>query len=111
MEIPREVFEELIVNALIHCDYFISSTIKVFIFDNCVEIISPGKLWNTLSVENIKAGTSNTKNFILYTNTGYLLLFTGVVSGISRVISLYQDIEFINDRKREIFISIIKRSQ
>ncbi len=111
LEIPREVLEELIVNALIHHDYFISSTIKVFIFDNRVEIISPGKLRNTLSVENIKAGTSNARNSILYTNARYLLPFMGVGSGIPREISLYQDIEFINDREINMFTSIIKRPQ
>ena len=31
-EIPYEVFEELIVNALVHRDYLISSTVKILIF-------------------------------------------------------------------------------
>lgn len=109
LEIPREVFEELVVNALIHRDYFISSTIKVFIFDNRIEIISPGKLPNNLTIERIKAGVSIARNPILFTNARYLIPFVGVGSGIPRAISLYPNIEFIDDREKEIFKSIIKR--
>lgn len=43
-EVPRIVFEELLVNSLIHRDYFISAPIRLFIFDDRVEIISPGNL-------------------------------------------------------------------
>ena len=49
-EIPRSVFEELLVNALIHRDYFISAPIRIFVFTNRIEIISPGHLPNNLTV-------------------------------------------------------------
>ncbi len=84
LEIPKEVLEELLVNALIHRDYFIKSGIKVFIFDNRIEIISPGKLPNTLTVEKIKLGTSIARNPILYSNARYVLPFRGIGSGIPR---------------------------
>jgi ATP-dependent DNA helicase RecG len=54
-EIPVITIEELIANALIHRDYFISAPIRVFIFRDRVEIISPGHLPNNLTIENIKA--------------------------------------------------------
>ena len=41
-EIPPSVFEELLVNALIHRDYLVNATIRLFIFDDRIEIISPG---------------------------------------------------------------------
>jgi predicted HTH transcriptional regulator len=34
LEIPKEVLEELIVNALVHRDYYISSSIQIFIFES-----------------------------------------------------------------------------
>ena len=40
VEIPRIVLEELLANALIHRDYFVSAPIRVFLFDDRVEIIS-----------------------------------------------------------------------
>jgi len=51
LEIAREVLTELIINALVHRDYYINSSIKIFMFYNRVEIISPGKLTNSLTVE------------------------------------------------------------
>lgn len=57
-EIPKIVFEELVANALIHRDYFISAPIRIFVFVDRIEIISPGHLPNSLTVENIKRGNS-----------------------------------------------------
>ncbi|MFT5917465.1 MAG: ATP-dependent DNA helicase RecG [Bacteroidia bacterium] len=111
LEIPIQTIEELLVNALIHRDYFILSSIKVFIFDNRVEIISPGKLPNTLTIDNIKIGTSIPRNPILFTNARYILPFVGVGSGIPRAIENSPDLELINDVDRELFISIIKRME
>ena len=61
-EIPEAVFEELLVNALIHRDYLVSATIRLFIFDNRIEIISPGHLPDNLTVEKIRVGMSNIRN-------------------------------------------------
>ena len=110
LELPIETIEELLVNALVHRDYFILSSIKVFIFDNRIEIISPGKLPNTLTIENIKAGTSIPRNPILFSNVRHLLPFVGVGSGIPRAYENSPDLELINDTERELFISIIKRN-
>ncbi|MBF4360582.1 ATP-binding protein, partial [Vibrio anguillarum] len=52
-EIPRIVLEELIANALIHRDYFVSAPIKVLVFADRIEIVSPGHLPNNLTIENI----------------------------------------------------------
>lgn len=111
LEIPIETIQELLVNALVHRDYFINSSIKVFVFDDRIEIISPGKLPNTLTIENIKLGTSIIRNPILYSNIGTLLPFKGVGSGIIRAYENYQDIELINDTDRELFIATIKRPE
>lgn len=110
LEIPMETIEELLVNALVHRDYFINTSIKVFIFDNRIEIISPGKLPNTLTIENIKAGTSIPRNPIIFSNARYILPFVGVGSGIPRAYENSPDLELINDTERELFISIIKRN-
>ena len=54
MEIPNIVFEELLVNALVHRDYFISSPVRIFILDDRIEIVSPEHFPNNLTVDNIK---------------------------------------------------------
>jgi len=110
-EIPKETIEELLVNSIVHRDYFINSTIKVFIFDNRIEIISPGSLPNTLSIENVKSGTSIPRNPIIFTNIRYLLPFVGVGSGIPRALSKSPDLELVNDKDRELFVATIKRPE
>lgn len=109
MEVPLETIDELLVNALVHRDYFMLSSIKVFIFDNRIEIISPGKLPNTLTVDHIKMGTSMPRNPILFTNARYMIPFVGVGSGIPRAMKNSPDLELINDPDREVFIAVIKR--
>lgn len=110
-EVPYEVFEELIVNSLVHRDYFINSTIKVFIFSDRIEIISPGKLPNSLTVENIMSGISIPRNPILQTMAQHALPYKGLGTGIMRAISIYPDIQLINEQEKERFIVIIKRPQ
>ncbi len=109
MEIPIETIEELLANALIHRDYFISSSIKVFIFDNRIEIISPGKLPNSLTIDNIKIGISIPRNPVLFTNARFTIPFAGVGSGIPRAFERTPNLTLINDPNRELFISVIKR--
>lgn len=111
LEIPIETIEELLVNTLVHRDYFIHSSIKVLIFDNRIEIISPGKLPNTLTIENIKAGTSIPRNPILFSNVRYILPFVGVGSGIPRAYENSPDLELNNDIERELFIAKISRNK
>ena len=111
LEIPIDTIIELLVNALVHRDYFINSSIKVFVFDNRIEIISPGRLPNTLTIESIKSGTSVIRNPKLYSNVPYLLPFQGVGSGIRRAYRKYSNLELINDTERELFISVIKRPE
>ena len=108
-EIPRIVLEELIANALIHRDYFISAPVRVFIFNNRVEIISPGHLPNNLTIENIKSGNSNIRNPILASFATKLLPYRGLGSGIRRALKAYPDIEFIDDRANNLFKVIIKK--
>ena len=49
LEIPETALEELLVNALIHRDYFTSASIRLMVFADRVEIVSPGHLPDSLS--------------------------------------------------------------
>jgi len=109
-EIPMVVFEELLVNALAHRDYLISAPVRLFIFDNRVEIISPGHLPNNLTVEKIRTGNSNIRNPILvsYIAKG-LLPYRGLGSGIKRAMENWHDIDFTDDRDGGLFTATIHR--
>jgi ATP-dependent DNA helicase RecG len=110
-EIPPEAIEELVSNALIHRDYFISAPVRVFVFQNRVEIISPGHLTNNLTVENIKAGNSNTRNPVLASFANHALPYRGYGSGIIRALACYPDIDFLDDRDGNLFKVTLKRSR
>ncbi len=110
VELDERVFTELIVNAIVHRDYYINSSIKIFMFHNRIEIISPGKLTNSLTVEKIKSGISIHRNPILNSICKNVLPYSGYGSGIKRVLSINPDVEFINDTDKEEFKCIISRS-
>jgi ATP-dependent DNA helicase RecG len=110
-EIPAESVEELVSNALVHRDYFISAPVRVFIFRNRVEIISPGHLPNNLTVENIKAGNSNARNPVLASFANHLLPYRGYGSGIIRALAKYPDIDFTDDRDGNLFKVALKRKE
>lgn len=109
LEIPPIVLEELIVNALIHRNYFINTPVRLFVFDNRVEIISPGRLPNNLTIDNIKSGNSNIRNDIITSFATKELPYRGIGTGIRRAIKNYPDIDFVNDTEGEQFVAIIKR--
>lgn len=108
-EIPRIVLEELIANALIHRDYFVSAPVKVLVFADRIEVVSPGHLPNNLTIENIKMGNSNVRNPILASFAPKVLPYRGLGSGIKRALKAYSGIEFIDDRVGNTFKAIIAR--
>ncbi len=53
VEYPPESIWEIVTNAVIHRDYAVSDHIHVHVFDNRIEVRSPGKLPGYVTVENI----------------------------------------------------------
>lgn len=53
IEYPEETLHEIITNAVLHRDYSITTDIQIRIFDNRVEVESPGKLPGYVTVQNI----------------------------------------------------------
>ncbi|MDR1622575.1 MAG: putative DNA binding domain-containing protein [Synergistaceae bacterium] len=111
LEIPEAVFEELLVNALIHRDYFIYAPIRLLLFADRVEIVSPGCLPNHLDTEQIHYGVSNLRNSSLASHAFYLLPYSGIGSGIPRAFAAWQEIRFVNDRKANQFAAIVQRKR
>ena len=111
-EIPESVFKELLVNALIHRDYFITAPIRLFVFEDRIEIISPGCLPNQLTVEKIVAGNSVQRNPILASFAAKgLLPYRGLGTGVRRALQDWSKIEFIDNRDECTFTSIMFRDR
>ncbi len=112
LEIPEVVLKELLVNALIHRDYFIRDSIKIFVFDDRIEIRSPGKLPNNLTEAQIRAGIRRSRNTILASLAPDVLPYRGIGSGILRSLKAWPHIEFVNDKAGEEFrVVIFRRGQ
>jgi predicted HTH transcriptional regulator len=81
----------------------------LFIFDDRIEIISPGKLPNALTVEEIKYGNPVVRNNQIAMFSSQTLPYSGLGSGLKRAIKEQPDIKFINDEDGEQFIVKIPR--
>lgn len=63
---PEAAVREAIVNAVVHRDYSIAGTdIELNVFDDRLEIISPGRLPNTITVDRMRAGCRAARNEML----------------------------------------------
>ena len=109
LEIPYTCLVELVVNALVHRSLNWKAPIRIFIFDNRVEIHSPGTLPNGLSVDDIVAGTSMPRNNFLFANAIYMLPYTGAGSGIQRALSQDKKLSFSNNESLHEFVITIER--
>lgn len=85
LEIPEAALEKL-VNALIHRDYFTSASVRLLMFADRVEIISPGHLPDSLSVEAIRQGRTNRRNPTLTEHAAQILPYRGLGSGTARAL-------------------------
>ena len=109
LEISETALQELVQNALTHRDYSINAPVRVFIFDNRIEIISPGCLPNSLTIENIKLGNAVVRNNLMVSYASKLMFYKGLGSGIVRALKLQPNIEFENDKSGELFKVTIGR--
>ncbi|HIE00220.1 MAG TPA: transcriptional regulator [Thiotrichaceae bacterium] len=97
-----KVFRELLVNACVHRNYSITgSQIRVFLFEDRIEFISPGRLPNTVTVEKLIVGTSYARNPLLVRfmeNLGYMdKLGRGLPMVYREAKMLGRNIEFIDE--------------
>ena len=111
LEIPYTSLVEFTVNSLVHRSLNMKAPVRIFIFDNRVEIHSPGALPNGLTIDDIKAGTSMPRNMFLFNNAIYLLPYTGVGSGITRALDEDINVTFMNNNKAQEFVITVWREK
>lgn len=109
LEIPGQALEELLVNALVHPDYFTSATIRLMVFSDRVEIISPGHLPKSLSTKAIRRGATNRRNPTLTEHAVHILPYRGLGTGIPRALRDWPAIEFIDDTGANQFRVVVRR--
>jgi len=90
LELPVEVLREALVNALAHRDYTLSAPIRLLIYDDRIEIRTPGELPNSVTIENMRYGIHVPRNPMIFATLLRFGLVTDVGSGLPRVIRLTQ---------------------
>lgn len=113
LEVPSAALEELVVNMLLHRDYFIAAPWRVFMFDNRIELISPGALPNNITIENIRKGVSIIRNPLIasFATKADELPYRGIGTGILRALAVVPELELESDYERNLFIARIPRRE
>ncbi len=91
-KIPEAAFREAIANALIHRVWDVESQIRVLMFDDRIEIISPGGLPSGITEEEYLSGKPSVLRNRNLANVFYRLGFVEIFgTGITRIKQLYND--------------------
>ena len=62
---PWEALREVVINALVHRDWTISVDIELSVYADRLEIISPGKMQNSMTIEKMNAGQRLRRNQLI----------------------------------------------
>jgi len=64
--IPEKVLREAVLNAVAHRDYRAASQVRIYVFDDRIEVVNPGELLNQLTLDGIRlGGISRRRNPVL----------------------------------------------
>ena len=109
LEVPLPALEELVVNMFLHRDYFVSAPWRIFLFDDRIELISPGALPNNLTIENIRNGVSVIRNPLIASFATKELPYRGIGTGIRRAVASIPNLQLESDHDRNLFTAKIPR--
>lgn len=91
-KIPEAAFREAIANALIHRVWDVDSQIRVSMFDDRIEIVSPGGLPSGITAEEYLSGKLSVLRNRNLANVFYRLGFVEIFgTGITRIKQLYEE--------------------
>ncbi len=85
-ELPIYAIRELLVNAVAHRSYLDRNSIKVAIYDDRLEVTSPGKLPMGQTIDKMKSGNSTIRNEALVHILQYLNYIEAWGRGVPRII-------------------------
>ena len=87
------------------------NSIRVLVFRDRIEIISPGHLPDNISTEEIKQGKTKRRNPVLSEHAAHLLPFRGLGSGIHRALAAWPHIELQDHKNGNEFKAILTRPE
>lgn len=88
---PTVAIREAVVNALVHRDYLLHSSVKVEMFDDRLEVVSPGGIPDGLTLDEIKDGLTAARNPRLIHILDKMQYIENYGTGIRRIYKAYDD--------------------
>ncbi len=85
-ELPISAVREAIANAVLHRSYLDRSCVQVCIYDDRLEVSSPGMLYGGLDIETVKTGKSTCRNEAIAEAFHYMHIVEALGTGIPRII-------------------------
>lgn len=115
-EVPKVAIREALINAIIHRDYVNRGRdIKVGIYDDVINIVSPGCLPSNITIEDIFNGRSESRNRVIATIFKELNLIEQWGSGIQRIVNSCREYDLATPKIQEkndfMDIEIVRRKE
>ena len=98
-ELPVRTMRELLANAFCSRSYLAEKKIQIMLYSDRLEITSPGRLDEDLTVEELKTGVSKIRNKALAAAFSYMFLIEGWGTGIPK---MYEEAKAYGLREPEI---------
>ena len=86
-ELPQWAIREMIANAVVHRSYLVESCVQVSVYDDRVEVDSPGMLYDGLDLNDVRRGTSRCRNAAIAESFHYMKIIDSWGTGIPRIVS------------------------
>ena len=86
-ELPISAIRETIANAILHRSYLDKSCVQVCIYDDRLEVTSPGMLYGGLDIETAKTGKSTCRNEAIAEAFHYMRIVEAWGTGLPRIIN------------------------
>ena len=109
LEISEVALEEIIQNSLVHREYIQKAPIRILIFENRVEVISPGTLPSGMTIDDLKLGNTIQRNHLIAMFCSKTMQYRGLGTGILRAMREESGIEFENSDRGNQFKVIFHR--
>ena len=86
-ELPISAIREMVANAIVHRSYLDRSCVQVCIFDDRIEVLSPGMLYGGIDIETAKLGKSTCRNEAIAESFHYMHIIEAWGTGLPRMIN------------------------
>jgi ATP-dependent DNA helicase RecG len=91
LEIPEVAFREALLNLIVHRNYHLPSPSKIVIYDDRIELFSPGNFWGPLKTDQLLKGITYLRNPAICKVFRELGLVEKMGTGFIQIFKSYED--------------------